>query len=212
MITLAGKPVLTATLTRPRLGAWTLDAVVSSDANITGSVKCADGSLLYAGTVQRGAALSGRWSGRVVGGAGGLDTDPGPFAYQNTTLGVVLADALAAGGERRASDSNPALLALALPQWLRLGTVGDALGTLIRDFGKSTWRVKRDGSVWVGTDTYPITKAPFVLIDKHEAQKSWTIAPQDTALGPGVTFEGKRVRQVVHHVSPEGLRTEVHFE
>lgn len=212
MITLAGKPVLTAALTLPRRGAWTVEAVVSSDTDITGSVTLADGGLLYAGTVTAGGVLSGRWSGRVVGGAGGLDLDPGPRAYQNTTLGVVLADALAAGGERRSTDSNPALLALALPQWLRVGTLDEALGALVVTFGRSSWRVKRDGSVWVGTDTYPQARVPYVLIEKQESQRSWTIAPENTLLGPGSTFEGRRVGQVVHRISPDGLRTEVSFE
>lgn len=212
MITLAGKPVLTATLALPALGAWTCDAVVSSDTDITGRVALQEGSLVYSGTVKRGGVLSGRWTGRIVGGAGGLEIDAGPRAYQNTTLGVVLDDALAGGGEKRAGDSNPALLALALPQWLRAGTVADALGALIVGLGQSGWRVKRDGTIWVGTDTYPAKKIPHVLINRHDESKHWLIAPESTELGPAVLFEGRRVRQVIHRLSPDGLRTEVHFE
>jgi hypothetical protein len=212
LVTLAGRPVLEATITLPLRGAWRADLVVASDGeDITGQVALEDNGLIYSGTVVRGGLDHTRWLGRLVGGAGGLTRPTIPRPYRDVVAAVVLADLLLDAGERLSPDSDPDVLTYALPQWLRFGQVEDALEALVVDKIGVNWRTERGGEIWVGTDTFPEVTLDHVIESRSDERRLWTIATERTDLAPGFSFEGQRIVQVSHRLSADSLRSEVSF-
>jgi hypothetical protein len=209
VITVNGFPLLGGTIVQALKGNWRADLNVGSDgADITGDVVIDDNGIFYQGTVERGGVDHTRWNGRVVGGKGKLPKPILPRAYQNSTAGVVLADLMTETGERLAIDSNPLVTNFALAQWFRFGNLEDALEQLVVDLIHGNWRVRRDGSIWVGFDVFPPLSVEVVIEERSDERRIWTVATERTELEPGVTFEGRKVLQVTHRVE-EGLRSEV---
>ena len=72
MPTFNGLSLLRCRLEEPRTGIWTADVEVDSETDITGAAALDLDGTAYTGTVYRGGLDSGRWLGRIVGGAGGM--------------------------------------------------------------------------------------------------------------------------------------------
>ncbi len=159
MLTLNGSPILSASVLMPRVGVWTADIELDSDTAPTGTVTLSsDAGPSWLGTVISGAVTLGTWRGRLVGGAGGLRRNLGPLAYQNPTLGDVLADALREAGETLSAASG-SLAQSTTALWHRIA--GPAAQT-VRDVARAQgwpWRVLDDGAVWMGPESWDAADA-----------------------------------------------------
>lgn len=211
LLTLNGHGVLEATIVLPLRGNWRADVVAATDGeDLTGSVIIDDSGITYDGTVVRGGVEHTRWTGRIIGGAGKLTPVALPRPYRNVPASVVLADIMTELGERLSSESDPVVLAYMLAQWFRFGTGEDAIEELVVEEIGANWRVLRDGSIWVGFDTFPELEVVNVIETRSTERKLWTVATERTDLIPGVTFGGEQITQVTHRITEgEGLRSEV---
>lgn len=213
MTTLNNLPLLSLSLVIPRLGAWTADVEVDSDTDVTGAVTLDLEGRVWRGTVVRGAVAYGRWSGRIVGGAGGLAGELPPVALAGTTLRAVLEEALRASGETIAPSA--AALDVAVARWHRTRATGDiAVAEVARTAGMP-WRVLADGTVWVGAETWATITVRDVDVMGREPVTGCTELAGDAALdlAPGrtVTLDGYVVRigAVTHRLDGVALRTSV---
>lgn len=210
LIELNGFGVLEATIVLSLRGNWRAEIVASTDeADVTGTAELVDDDLLYVGTVARGGLDHERWRGTIVGGAGKLTGPCLPRPYRETTAGIVLADLMAETGERLSPLSDPVVLAYVLPQWFRFGNVEDAIEELVVDKIGANWRVLRDGTIWVGTDTFPQRSYDVVIEDRDDQQKKLVAAAETTLIEPGVVFEGRQIVEVTHRITEAGLRSEL---
>lgn len=150
--TLAGHPLLALSLVIPRIGAWTADVEVDSDADLTGVVALDLEGRVWQATVVRGAVAYGRWSGRLVG-AGGLLAERAPLALQDTTLRGVLDELAREAGVTLATTTGD--LSAAVARWHRSTATGAQEVAEVALRAGMTWRVFADGTVWVGAETWP---------------------------------------------------------
>lgn len=217
MSTCNGQVLLDCTLTVPRVGAWVADVLVDTDAPIAGTVDLVLEGRVWRGTVVRGGVELGRWHGRLVGGAGGLASILGPQAYASTTLGVVLGETLREVGEALASDVGD--LSAAVARWHRLAAPAAHTIADVAQAAGFVWRVRADGAVWVGAETWAALALGQDLdvlgtdprLGRHE------LAGHDALdLQPGrtVTLDGQvvRVGAVEHRLADAELVTVVFEE
>lgn len=213
MTTLNAQPLLALSLVIPRLGAWTADVEVDSDTDVTGAVTLDLEGRVWRGTVVRGAVHLGRWSGRIVGGAGGLAGELPPVALAGTTLRAVLEEALRAAGETIATSA--AALDVAVARWHRTRATGDIAVAEVARYAGMSWRVLADGTVWVGAETWATQTVSDFDVMSREPVTGCTELAGDTALdlSPGrtVTLDGTAVRigAVTHRLDGVALRTSV---
>lgn len=217
-LTCNGVPVVSAKITRPRIGSWFAELVVDTDAPMTGAVALADGdgAVLFRGFIQRGAPAEGRLALRIIGGAGGLGGELSPRYYRGAPPRIVLADLARETGETLATLDAPALDA-PLRAWARERR--EAAGSL-RQLAEAlalTWRGLPDGTQWVGAETWPASAAAsYEIVHEEPAHARWTLSTvtlaDAVAIAPGSTLEGLRVSLVEHTVSAEATRTVVSFE
>ena len=212
-VTLNGSAVTRATVHLPRVGVWCADVDVDTETAPTGRVSIAvDGVVYWSGTVVSGEVLHGLWRGRIVGGAGGLRGELPATAYRLATLADVLADVLAATGETLAADAGD--LTTSAPLYHRArGTGAQAVAELARVLGY-TWRVRADGALWLGVETWPdVALGDVTLIDRDPVRAIYTLGGDILALVPGqvvlVREEAAdvvvRVGDVRHVVEPEAV-------
>lgn len=215
MTTLNALPLLSLHLVVPRVGAWTADVEVDGDAGpADGAAATLDlDGRVWRGTVVRGAAPYGRWSGRVVGGAGGLMRDLPAVALANTTLRAVLEEALRAAGETIAPTSDA--LTAAVARWHRTRAPGSTAVAEVARAAGLPWRVLADGTVWVGAETWAALAVADVDVMGREPVVGCTELAGDAALdilpGRTVTLDGAAVRVggVTHRLDGVALRTSV---
>ena len=154
ILSLDSRPVLAAVVRFPARGVWTAALDLDTDTVPSGAVSIAcDGADPLVGTVIHGALVGSVARLFVVGGAGGLRGTLAALALQQGTLGDVLATTLREAGETLSSTSQ-ALTDRAVARWHRAeGPACRAVGSLAATAGM-TWRVLRDGTVWLGTDAF----------------------------------------------------------
>lgn len=206
--TIAGYPVLLATVTEPRIGRWSAYVEADSQDDITGSVTLTLEGVDFVGAVYAGGVESGRWVGRLVGGTNGLSTVLDPRAYRNTPLSVPLAALLSETGETLSADSDT-LLSEFVGQWHRLyGPAALTMAALATTAGLA-WRVLRDGTVWLGTETWPDVEAPGVEIHRIPALGLLETAPLTPSAYPGATVIDVQAQSVVTRLDSGSLRQEI---
>jgi hypothetical protein len=206
--TLAGYPVLLATVTEPRIGRWT--AYVEADAAeaITGSVTLTLEGVDFVGSVHAGGIESGRWVGRLVGGTGGLSTVLEPRDYRSCPLSVPLAALLTETGESLASDSDT-LLAAFVAQWHRLSGAGMLTAAALASTAGMAWRMTRAGELWFGHETWPELSDPGVEIHRIPALGLIETAPLAPDAEPGMTVLGEQTESVITRLDAGSLRQEL---
>ena len=211
---LNGHAITEAQIHEPRVGRWTADVVVDSDVDITGAVTITLGTVALSGTVYRGGLDAGRWSGRVVGGAGGLETSLEPKNYVLTTLATVVADIMSASGETLSDDSED-LSGEARGNWHRTrGLAGHALQAVADDLGVP-WRMLRDGTVLLGEDEaveLDSAAEQLVVLAQPDIGSALVAPAQDPVVRPGVLLDGRAVSYVATVVDAGKLRQEVWYD
>lgn len=188
MLTLNSRPILSASVLMPRVGVWTADLEVDTDTAPTGTVVLSsDAGPSWLGTVISGAVTLGTWRGRLVGGAGGLRRNLGPLAYQNPTLGDVLADALREAGETLSAASG-SLAQSTTALWHRIA--GPAAQT-VRDVARAQgwpWRVLDDGAVWMGPESWDAADAAELeVLAPDPIEERYTVSGDVFGIRPGAT-------------------------
>jgi len=219
LATINGFDIIEADITLPRRGRWS--AVVAVDAQAADqllgrvTVDVDDGQLRLVGTAFRGGAFADQVKLRVVGGNAGMLKQIGPRAYQGVPLRLPLQDALAEVGEALAPTSDAAILDLQLQRWARLRgeCMAEVVALLARSGAPSIvgMRFLPDGTLWVGTETWPEVNIDHdLLVDLHWAGQA-VIGVEVPTLLPGTTFLGRKVEQVDHHLGGTEVRTVVTF-
>jgi len=209
--TLNGVPLLSAEIHEPANGRWVASVQVDTDEAPTGAITMSfeDGEVTFVGSVHRGDVESGRWMALLVGGTGGLSETIAAKAYFWSPLGLALDDILSAADETL-SDTATSLLGATRSHWQRVqGTGCDALQAIATEMDYR-WRVLRDGTIWIGSDTYAELEAEAVQIASWPDQALRLIAPEGAPLvRPGVTHDGWMVDHVTTRLDDGTIRQDV---
>lgn len=191
-------PLLHAVISEPLVGRWVADVQVDADEALTDPITLSfdGGTVVYVGAIHRASLYSGRWYGRIVGGTGGLSDTLDPKAYRAVPLSVALTDILSATGETLSSTSETLLSAI-VAKWQRIqGTAAHAVAELADSLGYN-WRILRDGTLWLGTETWAELEAEAVKVGDSPGLACRTYAPDAAPLiYPGVTYDGWNVSHV----------------
>lgn len=205
--TLNGLTILEGTITEQSSGIWHAEAVLDTEELPSGSVTIAIDGVEWKGTTLRTREDHGRVRVKVVGGKAGLSKELPAKNYANTTAGTVLADIMRESGEVLASSSTPALATFVLSNWQReRAKASIALSALATSLGY-TWRVLRDGTVWIGELSWPATAAKPTELDSDWANGTFELV-EALGLEPGTTYQGERINQVTHFLTQNAIRTE----
>lgn len=186
----AVKAVKDANLLLPQVGNWSID--IEGMAGDDAIVQDADGSVVVQwsastlqGFVVRAQPDRGVWQGLIVGGKGGLNKAvTAQHFYQTSALDIVT-KTLQLVGETLASDSTGLATAISYPR--RAISASRCLDELCDVLGL-IWRVKLDGTVWLGTYTWPTATATFTFSDSTNQDDAKLMPdPQQPLLEPGTT-------------------------
>lgn len=205
--------VTALSLLRPRVGQWTADVTLDADAGPSGACSISLDGRVYTGHVVRGAVYAGAWRGRIVGSAG-LLADAPATALQGATLALVLRDLAGAVGITLAADTGP--LDAVAPRWHRhTGPASQAVADIARAAGYA-WRVRPDGTLWLGVDTWStVTPAsPVDVLDELPEVGRITLAGDTLDIAPGQTLalrgrDPVRVGCVEHRATADDVQTVV---
>jgi hypothetical protein len=216
---LNGVPIVSGRVHLPRVGLWTADLELDDEEAPTGRVTLAsgDGELSLAGFVRRGGSFAASAHVHVVGGAGGLDQEAPAVYYRSVTVRTPLHALLSAVGETLAASSDATALGAYLERWSReKGPAGTALAHLAEAAG-ADWRALDDGTIWLGTDTYPevdLSEDDYELMEDRPSEYLVTISTEQfpAQLRPGTTFLDRRVEFVEYNLSPRSLTTRAWFQ
>lgn len=210
--TVSGIPVLAGCLMLPRCGAWSALVRLDTSETIPSLVDIDWGGLKLKGAFVRGGFESGSLWCRIVGGQGGLGTVIDASGYKRPKVGAVLDALMSASGEKAASSITADLRGRQL-EWFALmagQTVGDAL-TKLADATNSTWRILPDGSVWMGAETWPESKAEPEEVEVLEvAMASFRLRVRmldASQILPGQEWGGNRIDRIEHSVGGGDIST-----
>lgn len=225
-LTANGFPALSATIQEPSSDAWIaeLDIDAEDASKFAVGARCTiqvvDNPIQWVGTVARSGNFVQRITARIVGGAGGLTRVLGPAHYVGVPLAIPLAHILLGAGEALATSlasaqlaTQTAVLATLLSRWSRIeGTAGSQLRRLLEAVPGVSYRVLRDGTIFVGVEPFAEQAIERVdIMDEAPIERWQEIATDLPELRPAVTFQGRRTGDVVHRVEPTSVRTEVYY-
>ncbi len=215
VITANGFPVMGLTFTRYFRGRWVCDLDVGSEEALTSPVTITDtaSDFVAIGSVYRGGEHLDQAFTRVVGGAGGLREQLRARSYRAVPARVPIMQVLSETGEALAKTADAVLLRTLLPYWSRVGGLGElALTALTTKLG-ATWRTLLDGTVWIGTDTWPAIALEDEPLERHLREGRYSVGAEalDPAIAPGVLLFDRRVSTVIWTATPKTTRAEVCF-
>lgn len=163
----------------------------------------------FAGTVTGAGLERGWWRVSLVLGANGLDKTLPSRYYQGIPASTVAKDILRECGEK----AGPIDLPGTLDRYVRIRAPAYVqLGNLLDTFDR-TWRIRPDGTVWIGVDDY--AKAPPVTVVQARPEDGYYQVELTPGFEPGRTLvdrEGKPLGKIerVVHVIGKSLYTEVY--
>lgn len=219
--TLNGAPVFHGTICIPRVGAWTADLAVDKQEAIAGACQLViDGGLTLVGTADRTGVWQDTARVNLVAGANGLRKVAKARHYRRTTLKLVLQDLLAAAGERLSATADAGTLGLTFPAWVTCAQpIGAMVAALLEDTripAATAWRMLPDGTLWVGTETWPdsglVNLTDYQDLAEAPEEATVELGVEAPRLLPGTLLGGRRVSYVVHRIDGSGARTSVWVE
>ena len=207
--TLAGRTVTSARVTLPAWGIWFADASIDGEHTLTGRVEFKLADLTLSGTILSGGPEKGRSFYRIIGGAGGWGRTIRRESYEDDA-GVkkltVLRDAAAAVGETLDTSSLSASDRLG-PRYTRPDGTASAL--LERHVSKA-WYVGEDGTTRLGARPASTLPAKATRVNLDTARQVLTVASESIAtILPGLVVDGLIAVDVVHELTPSGLRSTI---
>lgn len=216
-----GIGVISGKINMPLVGVWSADLVIDQpdgtgfDAGTSVSIVC-DGGFTLTGTVakDRTGDYLDSVHVRVLGGAGGMATvaTPKSFATPGARVTDVLSTLTSDAGETVSSTADQALLATDLHAWtVTQMPCSRALGALLDLVAPlASWRILADGTLWVGTETWPSASPQFDIISNDPSEQSFFLGVDVPAIIPGTVLdEVGQVNRVEHEVSAKGIRSHV---
>lgn len=207
--TLNGLAVTEGSIVFPLDGAWTATLTLEGAEAPAGRVSLVGPGLDLSGTIMGGGSAYQRTTLRVVGGAGSLIRSIGPRWWRNAPLRLPLGDACDAAGETLSPTSATDLLSIHLAAWTRAeGKASRELDALAKIAG-AVWRVRDDGSIWFGVDTWATLEIDHRVTDVHVADRWRELALEDCSIRPGVVLSGMKLGRVTYRISGERVRCEV---
>ena len=192
----------------PAWGVWYAEVDIDGEHTLTGTVSLVVADLTLVGTVLSGGPENGRSHYRVVAGKGGWGRTIASKSYANDAgvkASTVLLDAADACGETILASTLPTTRPG--PAWVRDETRARATLDHIAPRG---WYVGEDGVTRIGArtpGTLPagVTHGPVDLARGCVELASESIA----AILPGLVVDGLTAVDVLHEVTPDGLRSTV---
>lgn len=220
MFTVGSKTGLSGRLTLPRTGAWQADVRIEDPDGVTGAVviNVDEGKLILNGTVDRGGVWQDADFLRVVGGAGGLSLTATARHYNAASVGVVLGDLLRDAGEKLSPTSDAAVLSLSLSSWTTSALpTGQMIALLLKAAGHAAnWRVRLDGTIWVGAETWPDSglkeDTDYQVLSEDPTRITALLGVEVPLVMPGTSLGGRKVSYVEHRLDSPETRTDVWFE
>ena len=217
IVVINGLTAYSASMVSPRQGVWQLDARVDDPTAISGAASVTFGARTLKGTVVRGGQFAGVDQVRILAGAGGMGTLASPQDYTAPTVGQVLGDLLGAAGETLSGTADGDVLGAELAGWTTTARpVGEQISELLSVGAPgAVWRVLDDGTVWVGTDSFPaspLSPSVYEVTERWIEENSLEVALDAPTPLVATTFEGGKVDAVqddVPHIGP--MRTRVWF-
>jgi hypothetical protein len=214
LLHLSGLEALRAEVTFPLWGAWTARVELDGDAAPSGAVTlqiAQEGAspASWSGFVRDASAWQGRVRVLVVGGAGNLRTDLDAKHYAPSPYAVSVAQVLQdIAGDAKETLSSTATIDGELARWSRARAPAGACLTSLAEKVGATWRVLSDGTIWMGTETWPSFTSPLYELEEDGEARVLQFAPDTVALMPGVVVLGRRAVRVTYKVE-SGIRAEV---
>ena len=206
---LNGLTLINATIDEPLVGAWHAQVEVDTEEAITGEVTIEIDDETWIGTVVRGGMDFRRWRGLVVGGAGGLSTVLDAKYYsQGVTLSAPLDDIMTATGETLSTTVSSSITGHVVARWQRMkGPASRALLAIATE-ADATWRVLRDGTIWLGTDDWDEADLEEPIVTDEDWAAGRIVLKDAAALLPGQTYDGNQIKRVTHYLVGSTLTTE----
>lgn len=205
-----GLAVLGGEIKTPLTGYWSAELDIDTSEELSGAITFSDGATEFVGTIIRGEPYSGRHKVWIQGGAGKFGKELGAKPYKSTSVRLVLNDILAETGDVLADSSTRAVLDRQLAFWHRApGPAFTAIKSLILDEAQANFRTLRDGSLWVGTDTFAAQEVEHEIVGRQDAIGLISIAPETLELEVGRAFQGVTITELVYTLTRDKLRAEV---
>lgn len=211
-ITISGQAVYEAEIVMPLSGAWTATVQLDAEVKLPTALALTYKGQTWSCALVEGGVYGGRYLARLVGGTHGLRKKLPAKWYRDATVRAILDDLARESGETFSTSILPSTLDRILPTWTRQeGSTGGAIGELAEALSM-TWRVLRDGTVWLGVETWPEVSGQYVITDERPQNGRITVAPETAFLFPGTTFRGKKVTEVEYSIKADSIRVNVLLE
>lgn len=206
------KRVVTGLIALPRIGVWHADLFADSDdqfdVGTAVTIGMDDGAQSLEGTVTRALLYQGMQQVRIVGGAAGMQSAGKPKFYSGGTTDDVMKDLASDAGETLADDNDPGS---SLPAWTTItATVGRQLAELIRPLDGVVWRIRADGKLWVGAETWPDSDVPddeWATLDYDHWNGVLHLGMLAPTLLPGTVLGLEKIDRVEHRIDGGAVRT-----
>ncbi len=198
----------------PRIGAWSISALVHSSSKITGAVSVVCDGITYRGTVVRGDIFNDTASILIAPGAAGLSKTAKPKHYRGTTARTVAQELLADAGEALDATADLSALARSVPAWTTIAQpIGTVLGVLMTRAALLPWRMLPNGKFWAGAEKWADAGlSEYQVLGRDDALGSMELGMLSPALLPGTMLEGRRVSYVETTITADAVRAHVFTE
>lgn len=195
----------------PRTGVWLANLTVDERDPLPDRVALKLGEVEMPAAVAKAELIGGMTEARLVGGAGGLGETARTKHYHRPLVRHVFDDLLRDSGETQASTSTATVLSKDLEAWTTIAlSTGAILASLCRVAGSEVnWRVLADGTVWIGTETWPDSQVVSRSIESDGSNAAGIVGTDVPGLWPGTLLGGRKVDYVRHDLDAD--RTTVLF-
>jgi hypothetical protein len=224
-VTANGIGVLEGTkITRPLVGVWIADLVLD-DPSGTGFAPgtqvtiASEGGYSIVGVVdpnRTGDYLDATHC-RVIGGAGGMGkaatarayVQPGAFA-RDVVNGLVQDS-----GETLSATADAGFLGTNLAAWMVMAKPCSwNLRALLKIVAPAmNWRILSDGTLWIGSETWPAASATFDTLSASPSDGSYELGVEAPFVAPGMSISGLgNINRCVDVIEGGKLRTHVYVD
>jgi hypothetical protein len=207
--TVNGYNALSVRVRKPRISAAHIDVEIDSEVTLINPVTVlVDGHALVCSVVTQH-TFCGRTTAFLVGGKGGLSKVVTAQHFNDSSPKTIITEILREAGET--VDASSYFPGTQFGNWQRRqGKASHALQAVADKCGL-VWRSTDAGNIWIGIDSYAPVTTDVVVIDEDWDTGTLTIAADSFSelakIVPGCAFEGHKIEQVTHIVTPGSIRT-----